>query len=453
MSQDRPYWNMEIEPKLNTPEMRELQELKLKNRIKLLRQRAPYYTKLFRQSGVHEDKIKSFEEFRRAIPIFTKSDWQKLVQANGGNLLEAMNQIIPVNAYEDLYLISTTSGTTGEPEPYPFTQKDAWDVYGEVLARYAWRAGVRSQDRLLHCFALSMVIVGIPSLIGNFKIGCLVIPVGAEVGTERILKTARYFRPTVIMGTPSLALYLIEKAPEVIGMKVGELGIRVFMSGREPGAGLPEVRRRIESAYGCKLFDVGADLGISCGHEEYQGMHYVGDDFMILELVDPETKKPLPFENGQKGEAVFTNVAGDAFGWAARRSLGDIMQIFTEPCLCGLSGFRYKVMGRVDDMLKVKGVMVYPIKIKKLIEGFVPRVTGQFRIVLDGPPPRVEPPLKLKLECGEDIPEDKLHALASEIAEAMSKDIKTHPKIIWVEPHELERSTYKDKVFEKTYEK
>jgi phenylacetate-CoA ligase len=356
MSQDRPYWNMEIEPKLNTPEMRELQERKLTKRIRLLRQRAPYYTKLFRQSGVHEDKIKSFQEFRRAVPIFTKSDWRGLVQAHDGNLLEAMNQIIPVNAYDDLYLISTTNGTCAEPEPYPFTRKDSWNVYGEVMARCAWRAGVRSQDRLLHCFPLSMVITGIPSLIGNFKIGCLVIPVGAEVGTERILKPARYFRPTVIMGTPSLALYLIEKAPEVIGTRVGELGIRVFMSGGEPGAGLPEVRQRIESAYGCRLFDVGNVMGISCGHEQYQGMHYVGDDFMILELVDPETKKPLPFENGQIGDAVVTNVAGDAFGWAARRSLGDVMQVFTEPCPCGLSGFRYRVLGRVDDMLKVKGV-------------------------------------------------------------------------------------------------
>ena len=151
MSQDRPYWNMEIEPKLNTPEMRELQEIKLKRRIKLLRQRAPYYTKLFKQSGVHEDKIKSFQEFRRAVPVFTKSDWRELVQAHDGNLMEAMNQIIPVNAYEDLYLISTTNGSSAEPEPYPFTRKDAWDVYGEVLARCAWRAGVRSQDRLLHC--------------------------------------------------------------------------------------------------------------------------------------------------------------------------------------------------------------------------------------------------------------------------------------------------------------
>lgn len=452
MSQERPYWNMEIEPKLNTPEMRELQEIRLKKRIRLLRQRAPYYTKLFKGSRVHEDKIKSFEEFRRAIPVFTRSDWRELVQAHEGNLLEAMNQILPVNAYEDLYLIATSTGITGEPEPYPFTRKDVWDVHGEILARCAWRAGVSSRDRFLHCFALSMGITGIPNLAGNFKIGCLVIPVGAEVGTERILKTARYFRPTVLMGTPSLALYLIEKSPEVIGMKVGELGIRVFMTGGETGASLPEVRRRIESAYGCRYFDFGAGLGISCGHEKCHGMHYLGDDFVIPELVDPETKEPLSFEDGQEGEAVFTNVAGDAFGLAARRSLGDIVQISTAPCPCGSSGFPYKVTGRVDEMLKVKGIAVYSTKIKKLIERFVPLVTGRFRIVLDEPPPRVTPPLKLKLERGEEIPQNRLHALASEIAEAMSKETRIRPKIIWVGPHELEGAADKVKVFEKTYE-
>ena len=448
---DRPYWNMEIEPKLNTPEMLQLQEHKLKRQIKLLRGKAPYYRKLFKTHGVHEDKIKSFEEFRKAIPVFTKDDWRELVQKHEGNFLEALDQIIPVNAYEDLYLMATTTGTTGEPEPYPFTQEDAWDIYGEVLARYAWRAGVRCEDRVLYCFALSMVIAGIPNLIGGFKIGSMVIPVGAEAGTERILRTAKYFRPTVLMGTPSLALYLIEKAPEIIGMNVGELGIRVIMSGGEPGAGLPHICRRIESAYGCRLFDVGGAQGVSCFHEEYQGMHQVGDDFMIFELVDPETKEPLPFENGQRGEAAYTFIGGGG-RTKVRHSMGDIMEVYTEPCPCGLSGFRYKVVGRTDDMLKVKGVMVYPAMIRRIVESFVPRVTGHFRIVLDEPPPRVVPPLKLKIESGEDFAAEQLENLAFEIANDMSSKIKIRPEIIWVKSKDLERSTYKGKTFEKSYE-
>jgi phenylacetate-CoA ligase len=443
---------MEIEPKLNTPEMREIQENKLKRRIKLLREKAPYYTELFKVHGVHEEKIKSFEEFRRTIPIFTKNDWRKLLQDHEGNFLEALDQIVPFNAYEDLYLLATTSGTTGEPSPYPFTREDAWDIYGEILARYAWRAGVRRSDRVLHCFGLSMVIAGIPSIIGSLKVGSAVIPVGAEAGTERILRTAKWFRPTVLRGTPSLALYLIEKAPEVIGMKIGELGIRVIICGGEPGAGVPEVRQRIESAFGCRLFDVGAAPGISCAHEEYQGMHFVADDFVIFELVDPNTKQPLLLENGQRGEAVFTFIEGGGWGWV-RHSMGDIMEIYTEPCPCGLSGFRYKVVGRTDDMLKVKGVMIYPAMIKNVIESFVPRVTGQFRIILNEAPPRVVPPLELKLEHGETILAEELDELGEKIANDMSSKIKVRPRIIWVRPQELKRSTYKGQIFEKSYEK
>ena len=452
MNDERPYWNMEIESKFNTQEMRDLQFFKLKKKIKRLRENAPFYTRLFKKLGLDEGKIKSFDEFRRAMPIFSKDDALELLIAHGGDLLEMVNQLVPVNAHEDLYLMATTTGTTGEPRPYPFTKRDAWEVYGEVLARYAWRAGLRSRDRVLHCFALSMVIAGVPGMMGNFKIGSMVIPVGAEGGTERILKAAAFFRPTALMGTPSLALYLIEKAPEIIGKSVGDLGLRVIMSGGEPGASLPEVRRRIESAYGCKLYDVGAAMGISCDHPEYQGMHQVGDDFMILDLVDPETKEPLPFVDGQQGEAVFTGIDGDAFGLVFRGAPGDIMQVFTEPCPCGLSGFRYKVVGRVDDMLKVKGVIVYPTMIKKIIESFVPRIAGQFRIILDEPPPRVVPPLRMKIEKAEDLPDERLAELAGEIAEVMSREIKIRPAIVWAAPGELERSTYKGTVFERTYE-
>src|SRR5690606_6171981 len=110
--------------------------------------------------------------------------------------------------------------------------------------------------------------------------------------------------------------------------------------------GLPEVRQRIETAYGCKLYDMGAALGISCDYPEYQGMHSVGDDFMIFELVDPDTKAPLPFEHGQRGEAVYTTLSEGAWTWV-RHSPGDIMEIATDDCPCGRSGFRYRVVGRV----------------------------------------------------------------------------------------------------------
>ena len=103
-------------------------------------------------------------------------------------------------------------------------------------------------------------------------------------------------------------------------------------------------------------------------------------------------------------------------------------------------------------MLKVKGVMVYPAAIDNVITGFVPRVTGEFRIVLTEPPPRVVPPLKLKVEYGEDVPEERLPVLAAEIADKMHDAIKIRPEITWIPPMTLERSAHKTKFIEKAYE-
>jgi phenylacetate-CoA ligase len=259
------------------------------------------------------------------------------------------------------------------------------------------------------------------------------------------------FRGNVYVGTPSLAEYLIEQAPKLLNKTVGELGFKALFCGGEPGAGIPEVKAKIERAYGCRIFDAGAGFGCSCDHEEYQGMHWIGDDLAYYELVDPETKAPIPMENGAKGEAVFTSLEGD--GWIMiRQGMGDIHQVFTEPCPCGRSGFRYKVIGRSDDMLKVKGVMVYPSHIKGVINEFVPKVTGEMRIILDEKPPRVVPPLKIRVEHAEGITGEALEALEGDIVAAMTKRLKINPKILWVAAGSLERSHYKGQAFEKTYE-
>jgi len=97
--------------------------------------------------------------------------------------------------------------------------------------------------------------------------------------------------------------------------------------------------------------------------------------------------------------------------------------------------------------------MIYPPAVEGVINGFVPRVTGEFRIVLDEPPPRVIPPLKLKVEYGESIKEEQLPALAEEITEEMHRRVKIRPKIIWIPPNTLERFLKKKKFFERTYEK
>jgi phenylacetate-CoA ligase len=442
---------MEIEPLLNTPQMEKIQFKKLKKMLARMEANAPFYTKLFEQAKFEPEKLRGFEEFKERVALFDKAALRQLVLDSGGDILKAIEQIMPVSV-DELDYIGTTTGTTGIPTPYPLTNFDINELWGEVMARGSWRAGMRREDRVLWCFALSMVIAGVPTMMGMQKFGCTMLPVGAEAKSERILLIQSLFHGTVYAGTPSLAEYLIEQAPKLVGKDVGQLGFKALLCGGEPGAGIPEIKKKLESAYGCRIFDAGAGFGWSCDHEEYQGMHWLADDLCYYELVDPETKQPIPMENGARGEALFTMLEGDGWVWI-RQGMGDIHQVFTEPCPCGKSGFRYKVVGRADDMLKVKGVMVYPSHIKGVINEFVPRVTGEMRIILDEKPPRVVPPLKIRIEHAEGLSGADLTALESEIVDAMSKRLKVNPKILWSEPGSLERSHYKGQVFEKTYEK
>ncbi len=450
MTEERPYWNMMIEPLFNTPEIEKIQLEKLKKMLQRLQNGAPFYAAMFKKHGLQPGTLSGFDELKDKIGLFDKASLRELVAESGGDILTAVQKIIPVDV-DDLDWVATTTGTTGVPTPYPLTNFDINEIWGEVLLRGAWRAGIRASDRILYCFALSMVIAGIPTMLGMQRMGVTVLPVGAEAKSERILMIQALLRGTVYAGTPSLAEYLIEQAPKVLGKEVGDLGFKALFCGGEPGAGIPEVKAKLEKAYGCRIFDAGAGFGFSCDHDEYQGMHWLGDDLVYYELVDPETKEPIPLTDGAEGEAVTTSLEGD--GWVMlRQSMGDIHQVFTEPCPCGRSGFRYKVVGRSDDMLKVKGVMVYPANIKGVINDFIPKVTGEFRIVLDERPPRVVPPLKIKIEAGDDFPEKALPELAGEIADSMSKRLKIKPEIIWVDAGSLERSHYKGQTFEKTYE-
>ncbi len=450
MNQDRPYWNMKMEPLLNTPEMGKIQLEKLKIMLGRMKANAPFYTRMFEKAGLDPEKLTGFDEYRDKIKPFDKAALRELVLEAGGDMLKAIDKIMPVSI-DDIDYFGTTTGTTGIPTPYPMTNFDIKHVWGEMMARGAWRAGIRSEDRVLWSFALSMVIAGVPTMMGMQELGCTMLPVGAEAKSERILMMQNIFKGTVYAGTPSLAEYLIEQAPKLIDKSVGDLNFKALVCGGEPGAGIPEVKQKLESAYGCRIFDVGAGFGFSCDADEYAGMHSVVDDIVYYELVDPVTKEPVPIENGAKGEALFTMLEGDGFVWV-RQGMGDIHQVFTEPCSCGRTGFRYKVVGRADDMLKVKGVMVYPSHIKGVVNEFLPKLTGEMRIVLDEKPPRVVPPLKIRIEHSPEISGAALDALEKEVCETMSRRIKISPKILWAEAGSLERSHYKGQVFEKSYE-
>ncbi len=440
---------MDIEPRLGGPEIRALQLERLKAQVKYIYKRSGFHRRRLDEAGVKPEDIRSFEDFNGAVPLFTKEDWRSSQEESLEKKGHAFGMHVCVPR-EEIRLLASTTGTTGLPTFYLFTEEDL-DDYCETRSRTFWRVGLRPGMTFLHAFALGMFTGGIPMIIGARHFGLNVVPVGAEAGSAKVLHFAKFTRPDAMCLTPSFAEYLIEKAPETIGMEVRELGIRVLIMGGEPGAGIPEVRARLESAYGAKIFDIQGPTP-SCDHPEYQGMHRISDDFEYRELIDPETKKPVPMENGAVGESVTTQLRNRAAPFI-RYTSGDIHQVLTEPCPCGMTGTRFKIIGRTDDMLKVKGVLVYPAAIKDVVTGFIPRVTGHFRIVLDEPPPRVKPPLRLKVEKGEGVGGDALKSLEAEMLDAMHSKLRIRPKITWLEPETLERTKHKTKMIEKTWEK
>lgn len=455
MDNSQPYWNMEIEPRLNTEEMRELQWKKLVPALQWQYENTPMHRRRFDKAGVTPADIRSFDDFAQALPPMGQAEIRDLIGEIGLDMDKLMGHLFGEKRMKDLYLLTTTSGTTGIPTPYPNFGASLEDA-AEIMARAAWRIGIRPGDRVGICFGLSMHAAGTPQVLWFRKFpGITLVPIGAEAGTEKILQFMQLFKVNVFLGTPSLALHLIERAPEVLmGQTVKSLGIKVLMLGAEAGAGIPEVRAKLEEAYGAKVFDLGGGYGCSCDHPVYQGMHWIADDYAYYELVDPETLKPVPMENGATGIMVGTSLNPPAAVWFDLRfTMMDIHQVFTDPCPCGRSGFRYKIVGRADDMLKVKGVPVYPAAIEGVIHSFPDKLTGSFRILLDEPPPRVVPPLKLKIEYAEGVSKEELPGLEAELSKRMHSLLKIRPAIQWLAPNTLERATKKTQLLEKTYEK
>jgi phenylacetate-CoA ligase len=364
MGADRKYWDMGVEPLLNTPQMRDIQWGKLQGLVASLYDAKPFWRQRMDAAAARPQDLASLDDFSRRMPIMDKAQRRQLLIDCDGDVIRAIDQSIAVPV-DDVVLMAATSGTTGEPTPYPHTERDN-ELNAEVFARMLWRMGLRSGHRIAHAFGLSMWLAGVPYVQRMQKSGVCVLPIGAEGGSERILRFARQFRADALFATPSLAEHLIEKAPAAIGMPVGELGITTILCAGEPGAGIPEVRKRIESEYGARLYDHGGGYGISCDYAEYQGMHHVADDKLIYELVDPDTNEPIPFEHGATGLAVQTSLEAEGMLWM-RETFGDIAQVFTEPCPCGMSGFRYKVIGRVDDMLKVGGLWASPVDMEHVL--------------------------------------------------------------------------------------
>lgn len=450
------YFTNQIFDSLSSEEIQLHQERALRRQLAYCHDHSSFFREKFHDCGADPQDIKTLEDLR-ALPIFMDKDQERK------NSLESLARDgHPFGTHlcvdpKDIYLTGTTSGTTGVPTfTYTFTKQDMETIAPALGHRFAYN-GLSYGDRVLFLFALGIYATTM-SLWGIRSVGGVPIDVDARAGSEMMLRFADQTRPKFMATTVSLSEYLIGKAPGIIGKEVGELKFQgLFLTG-EVGVSIPEVRQRIEQAYGCPIFDYWAPAGhaiaITCDSPEYSAMHGVAPDLCtsFYDLVDPDTKEPIATNNGAIGEMVITSLKRQAAP-LVKYATGDIIQVWTDPCPhCGFPGRRAKLIGRSDDMLVVKGVNLYPAAIKQVVEAFTPEVTGEMRIVLEAKPPRVVPPLKLKLERSAQLGDADLGPLGDRIVQAIHDQLKIRPVIQWAAPGSLEKSTRKTPLFEKHYE-
>lgn len=409
-----------------------------------------FYRERFEEVGVDPTSIRSLEDLRE-VPILVTPERHREAQERSRAEGHPFGSFLCVRP-EEVVSVSSTSGTTGDPTFYPFTRNDV-EVTDTLWIRAFRMMGIGPGDVVLHGFGLSMYLAGLPMVRALEKLGATPVPVGAEAGTEKLLRMARIVRPRVLACTPSYAEHLVERAPEVLdGASARDLGIEVIVCAGEPGAGLPEVRQKLEDGWGARIHDVlGGAHGImmvSPATTEYHGMVVLGDDYSVsTDLVDPDTKQPLDLVDGAIGERVKTSLQWQACP-PLRYSVGDVYQLFTEP----VDGFpplpRVKVIGRVDDLLIIKGVKLYPAAVNDVVNGFVPETTGEMRIVLDGPPPKVTPPLRLVVEGSDALDAAGQEELAGRIARVMHDRLTVTPDVQIVPAGSLPRSSHKKQLIE-----
>lgn len=442
---ERKYWNEEIET-MPLKKMHALESKKLNEEVEYIYQHSPFYRERLDKSGVKPKDIKSRDDVVK-LPFTTKDDLRE-TQANNGGL--GGHQCAPK---EDLVRIQGTSGTTGRPLYIGLTQRDA-DNWKELFARHAWAGGLRPGDSFINPANFTLFVGGLSEAVSAEAMGIGVIPAPlATTGIEKLMQLIQDLRPTVLFATPSATVFLADYVRRELKMQPHDLG---FTKGFMAGEALSEEdRRHIEDDWGIVarnyygLADVAADLASECG--EGEGLHFCGNGIVMAEVIDPVTLEPVKLEDGAEGEIVYTTIDREATP-VLRYRCRDMVRVFASPCACGRTSFRFSVFGRSDDMLKVRGVNVFPSAVKDVICTFMPETTGEFRIVLHEPGPAISSNLELKIEAGEEIPGDKYADLAGRLKQTIKEKLVFTPVVTLIPANTLPRSEYKIDYFERAYQ-
>ena len=353
---------------------------KLRGQIDYAWERSPFYRQVWSDAGVSPDDLRELSDLA-VFPFVTKDALRADQEAHppfGSNVCCDPSQIARIHG---------SSGTTGRPTMFVLSYDD-WSRIGAAHARIMWSFGVRPADTIFIGSYFSLYMGSWGALAGAEVLGASVLPFGAGVPgqTENALEVIDAVRPTAFYGTPSYALHLARAAAGT-GRDSAALGFRVMFFSGEPGAGIPATKRRIEQLFGAACIDTGSMAEMTpwmtnaeCA--ERTGMH-LWDDLVYTEIVDLVDGRPVHGDG--EGVPVYTHLERTSQPMIRLYS-GDRTYVTSDPCPCGRTYRRLPrgIYGRVDDMLIVRGVNVYPSSIEDALAG-VPSVGSEYRIVLERP--------------------------------------------------------------------
>lgn len=310
--------------------------------------------------------------------IKTQGDFEKLPFSCKGDLRDAYPLGLQAVPDEKIVRIHSSSGTTGTPVIIPYTSKDV-DDWAEMFKRCYETAGINNLDRVQITPGYGLWTAGIGFQAGAERLGAMVIPMGPG-NTEKQIKMMTDMKSTVLCSTSSYALLLAEEVNKR-GIK-NQIHLRKGVIGSERWG--DKMRDRIANELDIELYDIygltevyGPGIGISCDYN--CGMHY-WDDYVYFEIVNPETGKNLP--DGEYGELVITTLVKEGAPLIRYRT-HDLTRIIAGECKCGSKYPRIDtIIGRTDDMVKVKGVNIFPSQIEELLCG-IDGASSEYKVDID----------------------------------------------------------------------
>ena len=376
MEPSKIYWN----PYLETLPREMIQTLQLKKFQRVFRwayEHSKFHRTLYDAAGINPEDIRTFEDIRH-IPKVEKSMMRGIQLKDPFPYGDAL--CVPI---EEVTEFRQTSGTTGQPVYQPDTWQD-WEWWAEAWSYILYAQGYRKTDRVFIPFGYNIFVAFWAGHYACEKIGCEVVP-GGVLNTEARLLKMQELQATAFMATPTYVLGMADTARRKLGIDpVKDLAIQRITCAGEPGASIPATKKRIEEAWGAKVFDhIGATEIGAWSYEcmEQPGGLHVNEALFLVEIEDIETGEIItePERPGKMVITAFDRIAQPCVRFDSK----DVIQWAKDPCSCGRTFRLIKggVIGRADDITKVKGVLLAPTAIEEVVRG-IPELGNDYEVVV-----------------------------------------------------------------------